>query len=52
MTSALEGGGGSPKSSQKEQNMLISVPDRGRGIFEDDIYGSPFRGSIRSGKRL
>ena len=40
------GGGGSPKSRQKEQNQLISVCDKGEGVqkydsFADVIYGSP-----------
>ena len=46
MMSALDGGGGSPKSRQKEQNQLIYVRDKGGGgkkteNFADVIYGSP-----------
>ena len=46
MTSAVDGGRGSPKSRQKEQNQLICDSDRGEGVknsehFADVIYGSP-----------
>ena len=32
MTSAVDGGRGSPKSRQKEQNQLICDSDRGEGV--------------------
>ena len=45
MMSAVGGGGGSPKSRQKEQHQLICDSDRGEGVkksenFADAIYGS------------
>ena len=48
------GGGGSPKSRQKEQNQLICDSDRGGGVkksenFADVIYGSPVYNMLGSG---
>ena len=45
MTSAVDGGKGSPKRRGKEPNQLICDSDRGVKIsksFADVIYGSPF----------
>ena len=48
MTSALEGGGGSPKSRQKEQNQLISVCVKGGGenpkFLRASYMEAPFSG--------
>ena len=44
MTSALKGGGVSPKSRRKEQNQLICDSDKGvvkSENFANVIYGSP-----------
>ena len=49
MMSVVGGGGGSPKSRQKDQNQLICDSDKGgEGVkksknFADVIYGSPLR---------
>ena len=55
MTSAVGGGGGSPKSRQNEQNQLIYVCDKGEeGVkkfenFVDVVYGCPL--TIKGGHR-
>ena len=53
MMSALGGGGGSPRSLQKEENQLISVRDKGPKILKnvDVICACPLKPLCRSARQ-